>query len=345
MLAAGVTVAHFIDDNNQVWQSTALSNVNVNFSLQFSPVEALKSNVYIQSVSSSNHHLLIDTDGNVYVSGDNVAGQLGLGDTNLVLPQQPIKLENLPHIVAAAAGASHSLLVDINGGVWSFGNNEHCRLAHTEPRVKTVTSPKLIENIPQIQAVSASNHSMFLDYNGEVWGCGTNGHGQLGLSKSAHTVVWHPQKIENIPAIQSIATGPLYTTYLDLNQTAWFSGSNLHSEYTGNSPVMYEPVALANLGKVKSIDASRLPFFLDEDGAVWTANSDLTTTKLQGFTQPIAYQSANVNIHLFADLEHKLWQATKSQDKTNVYNVRPIPNLPAVAAPPEKQLKNARNVI
>lgn len=54
----------------------------------------------------------------VFVIGDNVEGQLGVPGANCA---RPTPIEGLPEIVNFACGDLHTLLVDVNGEVWSFG--------------------------------------------------------------------------------------------------------------------------------------------------------------------------------------------------------------------------------
>jgi len=54
----------------------------------------------------------------VLALGDNVEGQLGVSDSAC---QTPKVIDNIPDIAYMACGHLHSLLVDVHGGVWSFG--------------------------------------------------------------------------------------------------------------------------------------------------------------------------------------------------------------------------------
>ena len=69
---------------------------------------------------------------------------------------------------------------------------------------------------------SGQNHSLFLDPLGNVWGCGGNQHGQLGLGHNVPTF----QKINNLPPIISIAAGDSFSLFIDDNGSVWSCGRN-----------------------------------------------------------------------------------------------------------------------
>jgi alpha-tubulin suppressor-like RCC1 family protein len=65
------------------------------------------------------HSLALDSSGNVWATGLNDHGQLGLGDTdNLNTWTQVTALSG---IVSIAAGEYHSIAIDSDGHVWAWG--------------------------------------------------------------------------------------------------------------------------------------------------------------------------------------------------------------------------------
>src|SRR3972149_5532147 len=80
-----------------------------------------------------------------------------------------------------SAGDGHSLVLDPQGQVWSFGHNDlgQLGLGYRQNRDR----PEVIPNLTFIMAISAGgNHSLVLDQQGQVWAFGGNRFGQLGLS-------------------------------------------------------------------------------------------------------------------------------------------------------------------
>ena len=97
-----------------------------------------------------------------------------------------------------AAGSYHTLLLDENGIVWSFGNGYYGQLGHGD--TKNQLLPKQIAGIPKIIAVATGFYkTLLLDINGIAWSCGYGENGALGHADKANKVV--PTKIEGIPLI------------------------------------------------------------------------------------------------------------------------------------------------
>ena len=63
--------------------------------------------------------ILIDWQGTVFSSGYNIRGQLGRSYPYVSWRLSPIK--NIPPMVVASCGASHTLCLDENGGAWAWG--------------------------------------------------------------------------------------------------------------------------------------------------------------------------------------------------------------------------------
>jgi len=106
--------------------------------LGFHPIEGLD-RLRVTCLAVSDHHTLAVVDsGGVYAWGNNKNGQLGLSVTGS--KEAVVEFEGLPkrlaevkhvRIISAAAAARHSLLVQSDGCVWTFGSNKHGALGHS----------------------------------------------------------------------------------------------------------------------------------------------------------------------------------------------------------------------
>jgi len=88
-------------------------------------VSGLPGNI-IAVAAGQNHSLALDANGNVWVWGYNVDGELGDGTNNN--RNTPEKLTLLSGITAIAAGYAHSLAMGTGGSVWVWGANGNGQL-------------------------------------------------------------------------------------------------------------------------------------------------------------------------------------------------------------------------
>lgn len=91
-------------------------------------------------VSNGQQHTLAIREGKLYSFGNNTFGQLGNGDrTNKNTPTL-IEIPNEEQTVftKSVAGNYHSLAIDTSGNAWSFGQNDHGQLGHSNTQDKLV---------------------------------------------------------------------------------------------------------------------------------------------------------------------------------------------------------------
>lgn len=123
----------------------------------------------------------------VYSWGANDSCQLGRGDTTTLDDRAvPARLMGFPErlrVASVACGWKHVLLVGGDGGVFSWGTGRHGQLG--------LGDDVLVADRPQrVAALDAAGikrircgweHSLFHAGTGEVYTCGSNRHGQLGI--------------------------------------------------------------------------------------------------------------------------------------------------------------------
>ena len=93
--------------------------------------------------------------GVLYSWGNNSDGQLGLGDTTTRL--QPMRVHGIKHIFSVAAGGRHSMAMNDNSEVYTWGSDVHGGLGHggggesaVEPRYRALsvqTVPRLVRHL------------------------------------------------------------------------------------------------------------------------------------------------------------------------------------------------------
>ena len=179
-------------------------------------------NVKAKQIACGHHHsMIINMNDYVWSFGNNEFGQLGFGDNyEEDYISTPTQIQNVK-AKQIACGGNHSMIIDLNDNVWSFGHNNHGQLGLSSFIDKNI--PTRIPNIKAKQIACGGEHSMILDTNGNVWSFGSNHHGQLGLGNNASRNT--PTQIQNIQAKQ-IACGYDQSMILDLNDNVWSFGYN-----------------------------------------------------------------------------------------------------------------------
>lgn len=130
-----------------------------------------------------------DTDGKVYSWGDSSGGRLGyslpIGHSRRVF--KPLRIAALAeqHVVHISCGAFHVLATDINGHVFSWGNNSRGQLGivTSGSGQGAVPTPTIVRDLCGVfisAVASGEYHSLALTSNGNVYSWGCNRHGKLG---------------------------------------------------------------------------------------------------------------------------------------------------------------------
>ena len=272
-----------------------------------------------------NHSIILDEDGFVWTFGIGFYGQLGDG-RNAHVSGIPQKIENIPLITAVAAGAKHSMLLDIDGSVWTFGEGIVGQLGHGDNNA--LNRPKKIENIPLITAVAAgAAHSMLLDIDGFVWTFGSGKKGQLGRKCKDYFCEPTLKKIEGLPFITTIAAGYHHSIVIDKNGEVWTFGDNEFEQLGRKNRIVDDgtPDKLQDFVEGLIVTAvaggEKHNIILDNVGSVWTFGSSPDGQLGDGIRRGANRKYNNLNDHptlitaiaagnkhnLLLDIEGSVW--------------------------------------
>ncbi|CDW87912.1 UNKNOWN [Stylonychia lemnae] len=165
------------------------------------------------------HTLYVTENGQVYSTGSNSFGQLGLGQQELFI-NQPVLIEGILDrmIIKAAAGEQHSLFLSKEGEVYACGSNQQNQLGIPEVQNLLYTPQKLnnLQNY-RIQEIQARSHSAAISNQGELflWGLGVFGQYRT------------PQKILTISnPVKNISLGGTVGSAVDVKGLLWTWGTN-----------------------------------------------------------------------------------------------------------------------
>ena len=216
------------------------------------------------------HSIFIDSDNTVWISGDNLKGQLGLKGVGRTTSPEKLNVMNKKVIHSVCAGAFHSLFLDADGCVWACGNDDCGQLGVDESLDRE--QPQKIQNIPKIRSISASAFSTFLlSEEGTVWSCGHNNTQGLALERK------ETKFFGNLPKIELVACGVHHCVFVDHEAALWTFGYNYYGQLGfGDTVCRYNPEKLIHFQR-KIQFASAGAYFtlvLDEDGNVWACGTN-----------------------------------------------------------------------
>ena len=202
------------------------------------------------------------------------------GNGGATAPTPPV-LRNLEHRLAA--GDSHSVALDADGNIWSWGANHAGQLGNrtTEPSRRPIG----VFGLSGATAVSAcTGQSLALKGDGTVWAWGQNALGYIGADMIPVPVlcthgypltanVTAPVQVAGLDRMVQISAGFLYVVALRADGTVWTWGSNSSGQLGIGAAADHVclPTQVAGLSGITAIAAGGShALALKNDGTVWS---------------------------------------------------------------------------
>ncbi len=184
------------------------------------------------SVSSFSQRIAGGDIHSLAVCGDGIARSWGsdgngrLGDNAAIADQtSPVTVATISGITAVAGGGYHSLALQSNGTVWSWGFDGNGQLGDDAATVSKST-PVTVATITNITAIAAGRYfSLALKSDGTVWSWGNDVAGQLG-DDAAIANKSTPVQVATLTNITAIATGVAHALARKNDGTVWCWGDN-----------------------------------------------------------------------------------------------------------------------
>ena len=211
----------------------------------------------------------------VYVCGSNTLGEIGLGE-DVKRVNSPTLVANLKNIVRVSCKSSSTLFLDYHGHVWGCGRNisGNLGLGYDDSNA-IVKSPTIVHNIEDIVEVdSADNNSAVLNKRGQVFVCGKNDHGQLGLGDTVDR--YNFTKIPHIAGIVQVHCAKNYTLLLKKNGRVIHCGDDFtHTKFGIVTEYQGKNTFIPNLNQIIQISGSnRHNVFLDKHKRVFVCGQN-----------------------------------------------------------------------
>uniref|UniRef100_UPI003590129A RCC1 and BTB domain-containing protein 1 isoform X2 n=1 Tax=Myxine glutinosa TaxID=7769 RepID=UPI003590129A len=201
------------------------------------------------SFGSGPHVLLLTTEGEVFAWGHNGYSQLGNGSAHQGLIPSPVST-NLAgkRVVQVACGSHHSVALSDDGEVYAWGYN-NCGQVGSGTTANQATPRRVtacIQNKVAVAIACGQTSSMAVFDNGEVYGWGYNGNGQLGVGNTVNQPT--PCRIASLQGmcIVQVVCGYAHTMALADDGLLYVWGANAYGQLgTGNKVNQQSPVLLS----------------------------------------------------------------------------------------------------
>jgi alpha-tubulin suppressor-like RCC1 family protein/ASC-1-like (ASCH) protein len=141
-----------------------------------------------QVVVGPNYSLILRSNGEVEVTGDNTFGNLATGDKNTTDKLRKAKISNVSEI---ATGNGHTLFLKSSGELFASGKNNYGQLGDGTTTDKN-SAVKIADDVKSISCLASS--SFYVTNDGNLYGFGYNEQGQLGTGEFG--IQKTPSKIE-----------------------------------------------------------------------------------------------------------------------------------------------------
>ncbi|CAG9784224.1 unnamed protein product [Diatraea saccharalis] len=191
------------------------------------------------------HSAVINSKGEVWITGYGRHGQLGLGSEILSTDRFQIvpKVGKISHV---ACGQNHTTAwCSEEKALYVWGDNRHGQLLLDTVKYKKVFTPQKIDidvkqNVKKL--FSGWTNSLLWLENGELVAWGRNNYGQLGTNESLVGKIFHV-KLPGNRHVQDVAVGSEHSICLATDNTLWSWGWNEHANTGTNieEKSVYQP--------------------------------------------------------------------------------------------------------
>jgi alpha-tubulin suppressor-like RCC1 family protein len=185
-------------------------------------------NDWVAVAAGGDHSLGLRTDGSLWSSGANSAGQCGLGYfSEKVVGPARVGLDN--DWVAVAAGTGHSLAIKADGSLWAWGQDDAGQLGLGADTSNRSTPTRVGLDNDWVAVSGGFNHSLGVKTDGSLWGWGNNQNGQLGVGDPL-TARLVPTQATTITGLKTVAACARFSLGVRSDGSLWAWGANVYGQ-------------------------------------------------------------------------------------------------------------------
>lgn len=224
---------------------------------------SLLSLIDLSSISyGKTHNIALSSTKSVYTWGEKAMyGELGLGAlmTEAKSPM-PVKILKEVKVKSISSGYSHSAALDINGNLYTWGQNFDRQLGHFRKTKEALPAGCMVEEMvmaprmvafsllnPIISVSCGSNFTAVVTKTGQIWSWGSGESGQLGIGGRC-TFKDIPTKCDSTETFAQVACGFAHTVAVTSTGVLYSWGFNKRGQLglgEGNVSTMQSPASVA----------------------------------------------------------------------------------------------------
>jgi tRNA A-37 threonylcarbamoyl transferase component Bud32 len=185
------------------------------------PLRSFGAGLFTVVTAGAAHGCALSVDGSIYCWGANDKGQLGRSDAGR--ESRPVRVADVPRLVALQAGAEHTCGLTEEAQVVCWGANEHGQLG-TGGVGSAPAALEMTESVSFVAVAAGARHSCALATDGTVWCWGANRDGQLGDGTRVDQRV--PRRVVASERFVAVAAGGAHSCAVSDAGDVWCWGSN-----------------------------------------------------------------------------------------------------------------------
>jgi alpha-tubulin suppressor-like RCC1 family protein len=179
--------------------------------------------------ASAYNTFAIRQDGTLWGFGRNHVGQLG--DGTVINKNAPVQIGTAANWAALSVGTNFTVGLKTDGTLWAWGDNFYGQLGDGTNIGKNV--PTQIGSLTNWQTISCGfEHIIAQNTAGNIYAWGNGQNGALGVGGGVN---YNTPTFVNMPNVQSISSGFLYSLVISSTNKLWATGTNANMQFGNGS--------------------------------------------------------------------------------------------------------------
>ena len=263
----------YVSGKNSYGQLGVGNTTNQLSAIKIKALEGVKIKEVICCDDYSSSVYYLSEEGEVYVSGLNQYGQLGLGhENNVIIPTKISALDGVK-VKQIMPNNRAAWYLSEEGEVYVSGRNSYGQLG-TGNKNNVITATKILEGI-RIKEIIIGNNAYYITEEGEVYVSGYNNRGSLGVGHANNQTT--PVKVSalNGTKINKVIFGSANTYYINENGEVYASGFNSYGQLgVGSTNDVTTATKISALNGIKITEVIRdgsSTWYRTEEGEVYVS--------------------------------------------------------------------------